>query len=154
MFFNESFVLYSDFQGRAIFASGSPFDPVEYNGKVFMPGQVLIYSQKPTFPYIKFIRLTSICQHLQANNAYIFPGFGLGIIMSGTIRVHDDLLLAACKYTKRCRSYAHMSEIVNSSFINLYVQRILIKMIPLKFTLCHVKSKFKNRLYIYIYHAS
>ncbi|KAK3030193.1 hypothetical protein RJ639_038703 [Escallonia herrerae] len=56
-------------KGRAIFASGSPFDPVEYNGNVFTPGQ--------------------------ANNAYIFPGFGLGLIMSGTIRVHDDLLLAA-----------------------------------------------------------
>ncbi|KAL3500615.1 hypothetical protein ACH5RR_039708 [Cinchona calisaya] len=56
-------------EGRVIFASGSPFDPVEYDGEVFVPGQ--------------------------ANNAYIFPGFGLGIIMSGTIRVHDDLLLAA-----------------------------------------------------------
>ncbi|KAL8504062.1 hypothetical protein ACS0TY_022700 [Phlomoides rotata] len=56
-------------EGRAVFASGSPFDPVEYNGKVFVPGQ--------------------------ANNAYIFPGFGLGLIMSGTIRVHDDMLLAA-----------------------------------------------------------
>ncbi|XVE97599.1 hypothetical protein REPUB_Repub03eG0033300 [Reevesia pubescens] len=56
-------------EGRAIFASGSPFDPVEYDGKVFMPGQ--------------------------ANNAYIFPGFGLGVIISGAIRVHDDMLLAA-----------------------------------------------------------
>ncbi|KAH6790872.1 NADP-malic enzyme 3 [Perilla frutescens var. hirtella] len=56
-------------EGRAIFASGSPFDPVECNGKLFVPGQ--------------------------ANNAYIFPGFGLGLIMSGTIRIHDDLLLAA-----------------------------------------------------------
>lgn len=56
-------------KGRAIFASGSPFDPFEYNGKVFVPGQ--------------------------ANNAYIFPGFGLGLIISGAIRVHDDMLLAA-----------------------------------------------------------
>ncbi|KAA3459561.1 NADP-dependent malic enzyme-like [Gossypium australe] len=56
-------------EGRAIFASGSPFDPFEYDGKVFVPGQ--------------------------ANNAYIFPGFGLGVIMSGAIRVHDDMLLAA-----------------------------------------------------------
>ncbi|XP_010539478.1 PREDICTED: NADP-dependent malic enzyme 4, chloroplastic-like isoform X2 [Tarenaya hassleriana] len=57
------------FKGRAIFASGSPFAPVEYNGKMLVPGQ--------------------------ANNAYIFPGLGLGLIMSGTIRVHDDMLLAA-----------------------------------------------------------
>ncbi|KAG4950302.1 hypothetical protein JHK82_043655 [Glycine max] len=32
---------------------------------------------------------------ITANNAYIFPGFGLGLIMSGTTRVHDDLLWAA-----------------------------------------------------------
>ncbi|XP_072965543.1 NADP-dependent malic enzyme-like isoform X1 [Typha angustifolia] len=56
-------------KGRAIFASGSPFDPIEYDGKIFVPGQ--------------------------ANNAYIFPGFGLGLVISGAIRVHDELLLAA-----------------------------------------------------------
>ncbi|XP_008220115.1 PREDICTED: NADP-dependent malic enzyme isoform X2 [Prunus mume] len=56
-------------KGRAIFASGSPFDPVEYEKKLLVPGQ--------------------------ANNAYIFPGFGLGLIMAGAIRVHDDMLLAA-----------------------------------------------------------
>ncbi|CAA2977591.1 NADP-dependent malic enzyme-like isoform X2 [Olea europaea subsp. europaea] len=56
-------------EGRAIFCSGSPFESVEYDGKILVPGQ--------------------------ANNAYIFPGFGLGLIMSGTVRVHDDLLLAA-----------------------------------------------------------
>ncbi|XP_028057440.1 NADP-dependent malic enzyme-like isoform X2 [Camellia sinensis] len=31
----------------------------------------------------------------ESNNAYIFPGLGLGLIMSGTIRVHEDMLLAA-----------------------------------------------------------
>ncbi|KAJ6793890.1 NADP-dependent malic enzyme isoform X2 [Iris pallida] len=56
-------------EGRAIFASGSPFGPVEINRKTFLSGQ--------------------------ANNAYIFPGLGLGLIMSGAIRVHDDMLLAA-----------------------------------------------------------
>nr|DAD44604.1 TPA_asm: hypothetical protein HUJ06_002834 [Nelumbo nucifera] len=60
---------YSWTKGRAIFASGSPFDPVECNGKVFVPGQ--------------------------SNNAYIFPGFGLGLVISGAIRVHDDMLLAS-----------------------------------------------------------
>ncbi|KAK1662568.1 hypothetical protein QYE76_050727 [Lolium multiflorum] len=56
-------------QGRAVFASGSPFDPVEYNGKTYVPGQ--------------------------SNNAYIFPGFGLGVVISGATRVHEDMLLAA-----------------------------------------------------------
>ncbi|KAL6558377.1 hypothetical protein OROMI_018727 [Orobanche minor] len=56
-------------EGRAIFASGSPFDPVEFNGKKYVAGQ--------------------------ANNAYIFPGLGFGLVISGAIRVHDDMLLAA-----------------------------------------------------------
>ncbi|CAN7047538.1 unnamed protein product [Brassica rapa subsp. trilocularis] len=58
-------------KGRAIFASGSPFDPVEYEGSVFVS--------------------------TQANNAYIFPGFGLGLVISGAVRVHDDMLLAAAE---------------------------------------------------------
>ncbi|MCD7456933.1 Malic enzyme [Datura stramonium] len=56
-------------EGRAVFASGSPFPSFEYNEKLYIPGQ--------------------------ANNCYIFPGFGFGLVMSGTIRVHDDMLLAA-----------------------------------------------------------
>jgi len=56
-------------KGRAIFASGTAFDPVEYDGKLYFPGQ--------------------------SNNAYIFPGLGLGLVMSGAIRVHDEMLLAA-----------------------------------------------------------
>jgi len=60
---------YSD--GRAIFASGSPFDPVTIGNKTFVPGQ--------------------------GNNAYIFPGVGLGVIASGARRVPDEMFLAAAQ---------------------------------------------------------
>jgi malate dehydrogenase (oxaloacetate-decarboxylating)(NADP+) len=58
-------------QGRAIFASGSPFDPVTYNGTTFVPGQ--------------------------ANNSYIFPGVGLGVIAVDAVRVTDEMFFAAAQ---------------------------------------------------------
>ncbi len=58
-------------EGRAIFASGSPFDPVTIGDKTFVPGQ--------------------------GNNAYVFPGIGLGVISVKASRVPDEMFLVAAK---------------------------------------------------------
>ena len=57
--------------GRAIFTSGSPFPEVIVNGKKFKPGQ--------------------------GNNAYIFPGIGLGAVVSEAAQISDDMFLVAAK---------------------------------------------------------
>ena len=58
-------------QGRAIFTSGSPFSEVNAFGQTFKPGQ--------------------------GNNAYIFPGVGLGAVVSEASRITEDMFLAAAK---------------------------------------------------------
>jgi malate dehydrogenase (oxaloacetate-decarboxylating)(NADP+) len=55
--------------GRAVFACGSPFAPVNFNGKTFVPRQ--------------------------CNNSYIFPGVGLGVVACKARRVTDEMFLAA-----------------------------------------------------------
>jgi len=58
-------------KGRALFISGSPFDPVEYEGRTLAPGQ--------------------------GNNAYIFPGIGLGAVACNASRITEEMFLAAAK---------------------------------------------------------
>ena len=57
--------------GKAIFTSGSPFDAVELNGKTHQPGQ--------------------------GNNAYVFPGIGLGAIACNAKNINDGMFLAAAE---------------------------------------------------------
>ncbi len=57
--------------GKAIFASGSPYPPVEVNGQKFIPGQ--------------------------GNNVYIFPAMGMAVLATESSRVTEAMFIVAAK---------------------------------------------------------
>ncbi|KAF2720986.1 hypothetical protein K431DRAFT_285248 [Polychaeton citri CBS 116435] len=65
----EDAIKYTD--GRCLFASGSPFPTIERDGKELVPGQ--------------------------GNNMYVFPGIGLGAILSKAVNVTQNMVYASAE---------------------------------------------------------
>jgi malate dehydrogenase (oxaloacetate-decarboxylating)(NADP+) len=62
---------YSWSNGRAVFASGSPFPPVRWGNRTFVPGQ--------------------------GNNVYIFPAIGMAVYATNAKRITDEMFVAAAR---------------------------------------------------------
>ncbi len=71
-------------EGQAIVATGSPFEPVEHNGKLYPIAQ--------------------------CNNSYVFPGLGLGAVAANINRITDEMLMVASKTLAEASPLANNGE--------------------------------------------
>ena len=71
-------------EGNAIVATGSPFAPVEYLGKLYPIAQ--------------------------CNNSYIFPGLGLGVVAANINRITDEMLMVASETLAEASPLANSGE--------------------------------------------
>ena len=75
---------YRETEGRALFASGSPFAPVTYEGHTFVPRQ--------------------------GNNSYVFPGLGLGSVFTKAKWMPTGMFLAASRELAKLVSEADLEQ--------------------------------------------
>jgi len=101
-------------KGKAIFCSGSPFAPVDLNGQVFRPGQ--------------------------GNNAYIFPGIGLGAVACRLSSITDDMFLEAAK------TLANMVTEQDLSHGTMYPRLTEIRKVSLAIAVAVAKKAFQKGL--------
>ncbi len=101
-------------KGKAIFCSGSPFASVELNGQVFKPGQ--------------------------GNNAYIFPGIGLGAVACRLSSITDDMFLSAAK------TLANMVTEQDLSHGTMYPRLTEIRKVSLAIAVAVAKKAFQKGL--------
>ena len=71
-------------QGQVIIATGSPFEPVDYQGKTY--------------------------RIAQCNNSYIFPGLGLGVVSANVNRITDEMLMVASESLAQTSPLANTGE--------------------------------------------
>jgi len=100
--------------GKAIFVSGSPFGKFKFRDQVFRPGQ--------------------------GNNAYVFPGIGLGAVFCKAMRIPDDFFLVAAKTLARL---VHEKDITEGA---LYPPLREIRKISLEIAVAVCKKAYELKL--------